>query len=56
MTCNNFIGNVGGLVWLTDRIQDMPEKEKEMFIKAACSFRDWSLAFTQNLNRGMNNE
>lgn len=49
--CNNFIGNVGGLVWLTDRIDDMPSKEKEMFLKAARAFRDWSLAFTQGLER-----
>lgn len=49
--CNNFIGNVGGLVWLTDRIADMPKKERDMFMKAALSFRDWSLAFTQNLER-----
>lgn len=49
--CNNFIGNVGGLVWLTDRIADMPDKEREMFLKAARSFRDWSLVFTQNLER-----
>ena len=54
--CNNFIGNVGGLVWLTERIADMPDKEKEMFIKAANSFKDWALAFTQNLERGMNSE
>ena len=54
--CNNFIGNVGGLVWLTDRISNMPDKEKEMFIKAANSFKDWALAFTQNLERGMNSE
>lgn len=51
LTCNNFIGNVGGLVWLTDRIADMPDKEREMFLKAARSFRDWSLVFTQNLER-----
>ena len=31
---NNFISNVGGLVWLTERICDMPPKEKEMFLKA----------------------
>lgn len=54
--CNNFIGNVGGLVWLTDRVAEMPDKEKEMFLKAAASFRDWSLAFTDNLERRLNNE
>lgn len=52
---NNFIGNVGGLVWLTDRIADMPTKEKEMFLKAAYSFRDWALVFADNLERSVNN-
>ena len=52
---NNFIGNVGGLVWLTDRIADMPAKEKEMFLKAAYSFRDWALVFADNLERSVNN-
>ena len=53
---NNFIGNVGGLVWLTDRIADMPKKEREMFLKAAYSFRDWALAFASNLERSVNDE
>ena len=52
--CNNFIGNVGGLVWLTDRINDMPKGKKEMFLKAAYSFRDWAEAFSMNLERRMN--
>lgn len=52
--CNNFIGNVGGLVWLTDRIADMPVREREMFLKAAVSFRDWASAFSDNLERSMN--
>lgn len=47
--CNNFIGNVGGLVWLIDRINDMSAKEKEMFLKASRAFRDWALVFTQRL-------
>jgi hypothetical protein len=47
--CNNFIGNVGGLVWLVDRINDMSAKEKEMFLKASRAFRDWALVFTQRL-------
>lgn len=52
--CNNFISNVGGLVWLTERIADMPKKEKEMFLKAARSFTDWSLVFKDNLERSLN--
>lgn len=49
--CNNFIGNVGGLVWLTDRIADMSEHERDIYLKAAYSFKDWALAFSQNLER-----
>lgn len=54
--CNNFIGNVGGLVWLTDRLADMPEKERKMFMTAALSFRDWALAFSDNLERSTNGQ
>ena len=51
--CNNFISNVGGLVWLTERIADMPKKEKEMFLKAAKAFNDWSVVFKENLERSI---
>lgn len=53
---NNFVGNVGGLVWLTERIADMPLKEKELYLKAAYALRDWATVFTQNLQKGMSNE
>ena len=49
--CNNFISNVGGLVWLTERIADMPVKEKEMYLKAARAFTDWAVVFKENLER-----
>lgn len=48
---NNFVGNVGGLVWLTERIADMPKKEQEMFLKAARALRDFSVVFAQNMER-----
>lgn len=54
--CNNFISNVGGLVWLTDRIADMPTREKEMFEKAARSFVDWSMVFKENVERSIHGE
>lgn len=53
---NNFVGNVGGLVWLTERIADMPLKEKELYLKAAYALRDWATVFTQNLQKGISNE
>lgn len=51
MLANNFVGNVGGLVWLTERIGDMPKKERELFLKAAHALEGFSLAFVQNLER-----
>lgn len=51
---NNFVGNVGGLVWLTERIADMPKKERELFLKAANALRDFSMVFAQNLERSVN--
>lgn len=48
---NNFVGNAGGLVWLTSRINDMPNRERELFLKAAQALRDFSQVFTQNMER-----
>lgn len=53
---NNFVGNVGGLVWLTERIADMPKKQRDLFMKAANALRDFSVVFVQNLERGLNGE
>lgn len=53
---NNFVGNVGGLVWLVDRIADMPKKEKDIYMKASMAFKDWALAFCDNLERRLNAE
>ena len=48
---NNFVGNVGGLVWLTERIADMPDKERNLFLKAARALSDFANVFTQNMER-----
>ena len=48
---NNFVGNAGGLVWLTSRINDMSDREKTLFLKAAQALRDFSQVFTQNMER-----
>jgi hypothetical protein len=48
---NNFVGNAGGLVWLTSRINDMSDREKALFLKAAQALRDFSQVFTQNMER-----
>ena len=48
---NNFVGNAGGLVWLTSRINDMSDREKALFLKAAQALRDLSQVFTQDMER-----
>ena len=48
---NNFVGNAGGLVWLTSRINDMSDRERALFLKAAQALRDFSQGFTQNRER-----
>ena len=48
---NNFVGNAGGLVWLTSRINDMSDRERALFLKAAQALRDFSQVFTQNMER-----
>ena len=52
---NDFVREVGGLVWLTEHINEMPERERELFLKAARAFRDFGNVFAQNLERGLKN-
>lgn len=49
MLADNFVGNAGGLVWLTQRINDMPQREKELFLKSAQALNDFSQVFLQNM-------
>ena len=52
-TANNFVGNVGGLVWLTEHIAEMPKKERDLFLKASAALQDFANVFNQNLRRAM---
>lgn len=52
-TANNFVGNVGGLVWLTEHIAEMPEKERKLFLKASAALQDFANVFNQNLRRAL---
>lgn len=54
--CNNFIGNVGGLVWLTDRIADMTEPERKLYAKAIYAFTDWASVIRDNFERSINEQ
>jgi hypothetical protein len=49
--CGSFIRDVGGYVWLADKIADLPTRESEGDIKAAMAVRDWANVLIQNIER-----
>lgn len=49
--CGSFIRDVGGYVWLADKIADLPDRESEGYIKAAMAVRDWANVLIQNIER-----
>ena len=49
--CGSFIRDVGGYVWLADKIADLPTRESEGYIKAAMAVRDWVNVPIQNIER-----
>ena len=49
--CGSFIRDVGGYVWLADKIAELPEREREGYIKAIMAVRDWSMVLIDNIER-----
>ena len=49
--CGSFIRDVGGYVWLADKIADLPTRESEGYVKAAMAVRDWANVLIQNIER-----
>ena len=49
--CGSFIRDVGGYVWLADKIAYLPDRESEGYIKAAMAIRDWANVLIQNIER-----
>lgn len=49
--CGSFIRDVGGYVWIADKIAELPEKERVGYIKSAMAVRDWANALIQNIER-----
>ena len=42
---------MGGYVWLADKIAELPEREREGYIKAIMAVRDWSMVLIDNIER-----
>jgi len=49
--CGSFIRDVGGYVWIADKLADLPEKDRTGYIKAAIAVRDWATVLLQNIER-----
>ena len=49
--CGSFIRDVGGYVWIADKLADLPERDREGYIKAAMAVRDWATVLLQNIER-----
>lgn len=51
--CGSFIRDMGGYVWIADKIAELPERERTDFMKALKAVEDWSEIMMQNIERGM---
>ena len=49
--CGSFIRDVGGYVWLADKLNELPDRERELYVKSALAIRDWALVLLQNIER-----
>ena len=47
---STFIEQVGGYVWLTDQINEIPELEREGYIKAVHTIKSWADTMEYNIN------
>ena len=48
---NGFIKNVGGLIYLTDYLDQVPPTSKKLFIDSAKRLSDWASQLVYNLNK-----
>lgn len=55
-TIDSFIRRIGGLIYLTDYYNELPNKEKEYFNKSVDRIYDWSGQLKENLKQIKNKE
>lgn len=51
--CGSFVRDMGGYVWIADKIAELPERERVNFMKAIRAIHDWADALQQNIERSM---
>lgn len=47
---SNFIEQVGGYIWLTDKINEIPELEREGYIRSVHAIKSWADTMEYNIN------
>lgn len=52
--CGSFVRDMGGYVWIADKISELPERERSDFLKATRAIRDWAEIVLQNIERSGN--
>lgn len=51
--CGSFIRDMGGYVWIADKIAELPESERVNFMKAVDAIKSWAEVLAQNIERNM---
>jgi len=51
---NDFIEKTGGFTWLSDHIMELPNPEKDAYIKAVDLIENWATAIKQNMKQYLN--
>ena len=50
---SKFIEQVGGYIWLTDKINELPNIEREGYIRAVHAIKSWADTMDYNINNAM---
>lgn len=54
MQCRNFIESVGGYVFISEHLMEIPEKEREGYVMSAQAVHDWAQVLLNNIERSTN--
>ena len=52
LQCRNFIEAVGGYVFISEHLNELPERERVGYLKAVQAVHDWSHILQENMERG----
>lgn len=49
--CGSFIQSVGGYVWIADKLAEIPERDREGYIRAANAVYSWASVLLENIRK-----